>query len=1489
MADRTGPTASRLRQTRKSIAHLPTPDLSVDKENITMDPAALSSMTAKAKQAAKKSRSKSLGPGGLDALKEGSGNQGRPSLPRLKSILKATVSVSPPKLHSPSNSKNGSPNKRGGRKTPESSPSKAPQILPSRNSPKAQDDPFQSPKKTDDRSHGSPSKSPTRVALRTEEEQQAAAREKERQELQAQKEDRRKSQVNRRVSFAPEATLHTWNVVELQEDSTTSSASTNTVRRASNVTSDQNLPYGRGQSQEPSSDASEPPSTPQGLEEMQVARSPEHQRDLHQKKRRRSSTVPPMNFNDPNQLSSSPFSGDSEGDDDTGAFETAEEGSDSMESDDDKDLVEEETLTNVDGDETTFHSTDSTTSSGRLDAALQQAASQAGTQGIEYDENGDMTMEMANDEVTDAFKPWAAKNREAQAVGETSAFLDQENINPFSPAFKARIVQEAQGQGETEEATMEITQAMGSILPSTSAGTSSPKNSRRKSLGTSKKRRSSVGRRRSSGDAFSIAEDQTMDLTTTVGGIQDTTDLEDGEPASDPEEMTMEFTAVVGGVVQSGNTGSPGPKDCDAGSDMDMDFTYAAGGILPPITERTEPLEDQTMEMDVTSAIGSILPKEINAGDKMEAKALMERQVDAGQLPAESPFHDGSPQKPRELPRDSAERRSSGRVSLTPKSRQVTPVKKPATPSKKATPQPARPTTPGKTPPSKNVTLRSASPKKLFQAEISSAKNHNRSALIGRSPASPFLQDPVTGRVTPSEILRPRKRRSSGFGIDREGLGSPRVTALLDRRASIGEAAKPFVPRVEPASIVRFEDLQEMEKQIDHETAEEKRRENGRNILEQEADAQDLNDDKDVTANLKDMIDSLSPQKKKTKPRKSLHVGAAKGLLGKRPAELDDDGDEDNTPKRLKGRESSPIKKVKLPPPVSKATLPSRVTRSTRQSQGENVGTARLSTPSTHASPLNINTTPKDQSRFKNAEAKSPLRPMSFEATLEKDDRIHLQDFLNMTGIRFMELTTTKRRQTVVPNSTEQFSRPGVDQVNDGETANDLEMCIVAGACTVPMLELYQHSCRELKNYISEGRKVVKEIEEATFDDNPPLFREYISAPADVRPIMDNQFKNVKTNARLLSKGIWYEWRMKLLEGLKEGLFTTERGMQEDDRLLAQQEQLLQPVLPHMSKEHEKLFNQVEITQAHVEELAGCDQEELKETREQLASVEQDLERKRHMIKELQDQLREREDALETTLTRKQYCAESISEAERLRDECRGWSVAEVAALQLSVSELEATHGWLITSASGNDIAITYDRAIQLLFSPAAFSSNSSVIEAAAGNGAPISLTYIADADEHHPRSLKTEQRFFLQIIRAQLQCLQQSRTKPKNLLAFVSGSWDLASSTGEQVGALGVGYIIEPTITADEVMSVRSTIFIKAMRTKVEVTFEVKVRAGEGTSALGLSVKPCVKVCYGEALNEKKMSEFVDSRIKAVKGYGVWAQAMRELEERLLAKVKKV
>lgn len=204
---------------------------------------------------------------------------------------------------------------------------------------------------------------------------------------------------------------------------------------------------------------------------------------------------------------------------------------------------------------------------------------------------------------------------------------------------------------------------------------------------------------------------------------------------------------------------------------------------------------------------------------------------------------------------------------------------------------------------------------------------------------------------------------------------------------------------------------------------------------------------------------------------------------------------------------------------------------------------------------------------------------------------------------------------------------------------------------------------------------------------------------------------------------------------------------------------------------------------------------------------------------------------------------------------------------------------------------MTYDRTLQLFFNPSFFRAGGKDEQTpdTANENSPISLTYIADASTHHPEPLTTEKRFFLQIMRAQLQCLHQSQTTIKDLLTFISNSWKTASTIADEVRILGVSFITEPTITSDEVMAVRSLILLQAMRTKVEVCFEIKVRSGEGVAVLGANVKASARVVYGEGLKEKKMGEFVESKVKGGKGRGVWVRAVGDLEERLRARGRKV
>lgn len=145
---------------------------------------------------------------------------------------------------------------------------------------------------------------------------------------------------------------------------------------------------------------------------------------------------------------------------------------------------------------------------------------------------------------------------------------------------------------------------------------------------------------------------------------------------------------------------------------------------------------------------------------------------------------------------------------------------------------------------------------------------------------------------------------------------------------------------------------------------------------------------------------------------------------------------------------------------------------------------------------------------------------------------------------------------------------------------------------------------------------------------------------------------------------MWYEWRMKLLEGLKEGLLKISEGMDEDDQIIKQQENMIEPVLPDLIQQHELLDSERQVLQSQADELASYDQDELQDARNRLISIEDELQTKNKMLKELQSELRRQEDGIEYAVEHQQQCLAKIREAEKVCQDCRGWNDMEVATLQ---------------------------------------------------------------------------------------------------------------------------------------------------------------------------------------------------------------------------------
>ncbi|RYP07168.1 hypothetical protein DL765_009242 [Monosporascus sp. GIB2] len=1451
------------RRPRKSTGHSPVRKR-MEKENITVDVA--SSLAGKGGR--KKSRSKSMGPGGLDVLKSGSGNRrvslAAPARPPPRSILKPTIPILPEiPPHKPKSSARNA--------------SQSPAVQGAENLP----NPFRA---DDSASSG------TKIALRTEEEQQAAAREREEREreqlekeINDRREARRKSLANRRVSFAAEATLHTFHEVEYVQDSTTSTDST---RRQSSLAAQSSA------AAPADSDPSEPPSTPPEQVEDVVPESPDHQRDLHQKKNRRRSSV--MSFNNPadDTLASSIYSSDSEATE--GVVETHEEiGSDSG-SDSDADGVsmdldiDEVTGTSI-ASAATARSGFTEDSSSTLEDALRLAANRAVTQSLDEEEEIIPSFGWARkpapkqtsppqDQENNGqhVKPAPIDDDEDQDGGEMDMDMDigMEMTKPVGGIIRAQDgSQNGDDDAPDEEISMDVTRVLGRILPQRTKQPVTEPNSPDKA------------------EQGAAMDEATMEFTTAIGGIRSGSQAqEDLLGLEEDEDMSMELTAVMGSVFPGNKNGVGRRKSAVSrrhtlaarDDEATMDMTVGMGRIISAGNEE-DGEGDATMGMDITTAIGGIIKGPSPVKDRTKAKHLMEEEVDKSDstpilnspskrrisevIGATRTSETGSPGL--SAFRGQGLRRSTNRrVSSSPKRAQPQPAfigssPQSSSPLKAGPPQSQVQSSPLKTPPSKNTPKNRPSPSR----QGASASGFTPKSASKKVPAL-FQVNPATGVSTPQVILTPQLRRLSGLGADRPGLGSPKVTELLERRSSIGEAADDFVPgSVRGATrAVTFADPRVLEEEIDKEREGEADKENGRSILEREADGADEDNN---TATLKDMISSMTPKKNPLKGRKSLHVGSASGLLGKRPAELDeddDDTDERDGVKRLKGHQSSPVKNVRLHAPPTAAETTGRLTRSTRSALED--ADANSTTPRLSLSPnkgSKAAPSPKGKGRFRDVESDQATNTINFEEAPATEDpevpedgeRIHLQDFLNMTNIRFMELTTTKRRHTQAPTSHRGSGGPIKEDLS-------LERCVVAGACTVPMLELYQHSCRELKKYISEGRRIVREIEMETLEENPPLFKEYMSATPEFKLLMDNQFKNVKTHARLLSKAMWYEWRTQLQDGLKEGLDKIAEGMTSDEQLLQKEQKLLDSVLPALSEKLKALQTEHDNLQAIAQELADCDPEDLEAARTDLTEVDADVRAKMQKIEELHQQLVETEANIGEMTEKKHECLADIHEAEKIREECRGWTSNEISSLKVSMS---------------------YQREIELVFDIASFRG--------AKPNSRIDLWYIAANRDRNPQPASPEKEFFVQCIRDHVRGLAQAQTKISDLLEVVSAAWRKANHVTENMRLLDSTFPTNVTRTSDASIAIRSTLLLVPLETKVEVTLGLH---GQSTpEGVEVSVVPQAQVVYGEHFKVEKVVEYLATRIgtqvvtKEEQGQvESWSDVIVELHERLLARGRK-
>ncbi|KAJ4485552.1 Spc7 kinetochore protein-domain-containing protein [Lentinula aciculospora] len=301
---------------------------------------------------------------------------------------------------------------------------------------------------------------------------------------------------------------------------------------------------------------------------------------------------------------------------------------------------------------------------------------------------------------------------------------------------------------------------------------------------------------------------------------------------------------------------------------------------------------------------------------------------------------------------------------------------------------------------------------------------------------------------------------------------------------------------------------------------------------------------------------------------------------------------------------------------------------------------------------------------------------------------ISIEQFLEMTGIKFMDLSAPRR-------STYATQIPSRQPRNPSEIS--LAEYAVAMAIDVPQLVLYSRVARDLEGWIEQSKLEFQQAEEEASKVTPLLFAEYARADQEGQADLARQLKLIRTNVRLQARSDWYGWKLQWLDSLKysaQGAFT---NLQNDGKALETLKVKADELVPELEREYDEIMRVLEAEQQEVAEIEQCDQDYLNELKTSIAEQNVEVESLKAEVKEAKDQLQWSEERLRSVNLQKQEATSAIAEADRLLHIQTNSTGVEVIRLRNDLQAFEDLHMFHISKVRPDLFQYTYASAYQVL------------------------------------------------------------------------------------------------------------------------------------------------------------------------------------------------
>ncbi|KAI0344137.1 hypothetical protein BDW22DRAFT_1483249 [Trametopsis cervina] len=497
----------------------------------------------------------------------------------------------------------------------------------------------------------------------------------------------------------------------------------------------------------------------------------------------------------------------------------------------------------------------------------------------------------------------------------------------------------------------------------------------------------------------------------------------------------------------------------------------------------------------------------------------------------------------------------------------------------------------------------------------------------------------------------------------------------------------------------------------------------------------------------------------------------------------------------------------------------------------------------------------------------------------DDEPTISIEQFFEMTNIRFMDEITAPRRSMILPGHLGMRNRRrSLTSAHSEETESiPLAEFMTAMAVDVPQLELYHDLASQLTGWVDESKKICRQAEEDAIKVTPALFREFAEVDELEKQDLLHQLKLIKANNIDSAKSQWYDWKSTWVTQLQESAEEAFAELENDAKTLEDIIGQAQTMLPALRDEYAQIMAELEKEEADIAEIENSDKNFLSDLKVSIAEQDVEVQALHANVSEAQaklDRLKERSAEISS---QKQEQESAISHGKELVQRQTESTSSEVLRLKNELEALEDLHLWRAVKL-GSDLK-------EFLYS-----SRFRVLIPCVSHKPDVSRLTV----ERTKASRMKERDEFPELTELMLQCAPHIAAASgkgidlRMIIQRLSDFWTSCAQIRLQLTFLAVQYPLELKLQTEDsglpVFRVSAKVLFPSTKSKADITFVLDADTySRWPLSIGL-LKCEVKVVYGRA-DRQKILEAVQSRLSQAtssENHGCLLDACIEATEQL-------